>query len=436
MPQATATALPVDSESFSLDDAAVVFYSRAHDVSLERAAEISDWMAAVADPLSDLPTLTNTFADVRIVHGASDEAPDLPRGDVRIELRVTEPEDPELEIALAEIMSQRAGGRPVQLDLRRVPRTLAELDAIAAAEFARHEPSSVEAHYDFDAGEVTFSPAEGERPGFAWTSKCSNLAGGTMDGGRGILLSNPNLAGCFEADECTSGFPMRFAGTYGIATAGHCLDLYPKNSSGFVTNYTDRDTDLRYIYSYPTRYASTNAYWYRNPLDNNPIVDDGGYLRRVDASVGFPGRIWKYGADVWRNITAYEATFAPVGQTVCLSVSAASLSGAGEYCGEVIGPQTDHAGENALNARQWTEIDFSAGDYKDYNGPAAGGSGAPVYWSGRVYGLYSSADSCQGGLMLCNTARYYRVDSLYWDMRAITTDVHFICYPSTLCAMD
>lgn len=125
-------------------------------------------------------------------------------------------------------------------------------------------------------------------------SSCTNVTGGSLDGGRYIELDNDLLGGCQWERKCTSGFPMRFAGTYGVSTAGHCFDgngtNYPADSSGFVLNHTSRDADLFYVHQPTQRYASVNAYWQDGP--GTADDDDAGYLRRNDASVSYPGRIW------------------------------------------------------------------------------------------------------------------------------------------------
>jgi hypothetical protein len=371
-------------------------------------------------------------------HGASAEAPDLARGDVRIELSLTNRYDPKLTALLTQIQSHHAGQGPVEIVVDEVPRSLADLESVAAAQEG-WSTGSIEGHYSFGTGTVTTSTPEGPRPGFRMLSSCADVSGGTLDGGREVRVSNHSAPGCTTYSSCTTGFPMRFAATYGIVTAGHCIQHYPANSSGFVLNHTDRDTDLHEIWQPTQIYASANAYWHWGPFDprGTYYAHDVGYLRRLNSSTSYPGRIWKYSTGEWRNIVSYAGDPAPEGSTVCVSASAASENGAGEYCGAVIAADVNYAGEVA-EPTNFTEIHFPDpdGQFPIFHGPGDGSSGGPAYFAGIVYGIYSSADYCtELENFWCTPGRFEQVESAWWAMRSVSSDVHFICYPSQLCGL-
>lgn len=284
-----------------------------------------------------------------------------------------DPLDAELRNLVESIESLRVGTFEADVVVYQVPRSLAELDAIAADLLAGISPDSMAVEYDLDRGEVSLTPAPAPDPDAMWVSQCSNVSGGTLDGGRRIRLDNDALGGCQTEGECTSGFPMRFANTYGIATAGHCIDGigtdYAANSSGFVTNPSDRDTDMYWVYQPNSIIVSAYAYWRDGP-DIGPNDDDVAYLRRVDSSSSYPGQIWKWDTSEWRNIVGYEANSALAGMTVCAAASPAAVNGASTYCGEVIDPITNAFGIDS-GFQRWTEVDFTQGDY--HQGKSGGG---------------------------------------------------------------
>ncbi len=390
---------PVET-AFDEHDQEAIFYANYHGVPIERAVEVSNWMADVAPLLSDLHRLPDVFTHVRIAHGQS-TASDLPRGEVRVEVLVTDAQNSDLVAKLDAIEALRAGGRPAEVRVREVPRSLKALQALANAELARWPAGTREAHYDLEDGTVTFSAAEGPAEGFTWTAgRCSELSGGTLDGGRAHINHHP-LSGCGFIDRCTTGFPMRFADTYGIATAGHCMDQYAQNASGFVLNPTAADADLYEIWNPGTRYVSANAYWYDAPSGAEAFHHDAGYLRRTSASAAYPGRVWKYSTGEWRHITRYEEFWADEGTTLCVAASAAAEYGPGQFCGIVLDGLTDASGEDTdLAGLNFSEIHFDCTDPDIYpapircGGPGGGSSGGPAYYGGTVYGLVSNANDC------------------------------------------
>ncbi|HEX2765320.1 MAG TPA: hypothetical protein VHR55_01570 [Candidatus Limnocylindria bacterium] len=429
---------PVETE-FDANDAEVQFYANRHGVSLWRAVEVSNWLEDVAPLVTDLPTLSDVFADVRIVHGGSTKGSDLAVGDVRIEVSVTDPMDADFVTVRHQMESLRAGSRHVEVVVHEVPRTLAELDELATLALAREpDGGSFEVDYLISTGEVALRPVEssGTR---VWMNSCTNVTGGSLDGGRYIELDNDQLGGCQREARCTSGFPLRFAATYGVATAGHCLDLnganYAASSTGFVSNYQSRDADLFYVHQPTVRYASTNAYWHDGPGTTDD--DDAGYLRRNDASVSYPGRIWKWDTGEWRNITGYELTWAAVGMTVCNAASPAAVNGASTYCGEVTDNITNAWGDDVGYTR-WTEVDYDQGLYhKGYSG-GPGSSGGTMFYGGQVYGTQSASDvDCtDDDGYVCSPAQFYRVREFYWAMEAVTNDIQFICYNAVFCGFS
>lgn len=184
---------------------------RKHGVQLVRAVEIANWLEDAAPLLTALPELEQTYSDGRLLHGGSQAAPELPVGDVLVEIRVKDPLDAELRNLVESIESLRVGTFEADVVVYQVPRSLAELDAIAADLLARISPDTMAVEYDLDRGEVSLTPAPAPDPDAMWVSQCSNVGGGTLDGGRRIRRDNDALGGCQTEGECTSGFPMRFA---------------------------------------------------------------------------------------------------------------------------------------------------------------------------------------------------------------------------------
>ncbi len=429
---------PVET-SFDANDAEVLFYANKHDVPLARAVEIANWLEDAAPLLTALPELTATYADARLVHGGSDAAPELAVGEVRVEVKAKDPSDPDLRSLAESIESLRVGQFAADVVVHQVPRSLAELNSLAAAELARVDPDSVAVEYDFDRGKVILVPVPEPEPNTIWTSQCSNVSGGWLDGGRRIRLDNDTTGGCQTEAECTSGFPMRFANSYGVTTAGHCVDgigaNYAANSSGFVTNYSDRDTDMYWVYQPNDIFVSANAYWFDGPFIG-PNDDDVAFLRRVDTSAIYPAQIWKWDTSEWRHITGYELTYALVGMTVCAAASPASVNGAGTYCGEVIDSLTNAIGTDSGILR-WTEVDYTQGDYHVGKSGGPGSSGGTIFYGGFVYGMQSHASNCDAsGTLPCTPARYYRTLWLRYAMLDASSDVEFICYNAQFCELS
>lgn len=149
---------PVETQ-FEPNDAEVNFLANRHGVPIDRATDIANWLAHAAQPLTALPELTAIYTDARLVHGGSDAAPDLPIGEIRVEIRVTDPWDLDLRNLIAAIEGLRVGEFAAQVVVYRVPRSLAELNLLASEQMTGLEPGSVEVLYDFDRGEVTLTPA-------------------------------------------------------------------------------------------------------------------------------------------------------------------------------------------------------------------------------------------------------------------------------------
>lgn len=417
-------------------DAEVLFYANKHDVTLDRAIEIANWLEAAAPHLTDLPEIAEIYADARLVHGGSSAARDLPAGEIRVEVKVTDPGDPRLRSLIESIESTRFGTFIPSVVVEEVPRSLLELDALATQMLAGMSRESVVVEYNFERGEVTLTPAPPDT-GSMWASQCTNVSGGRLDGGRRIRLDNDTLNGCQAERGCTSGFPMRFAGTYGVTTAGHCVDAFGTNysadSSGFVDYPSDRDTDMFWVYQPDDIVVSAYAYWRDGPANGN-LDDDVAFLRRVDASSTYPGQIWKWDTSEWRNIVGYEASSAIYGMTVCVAASPAAANGASTYCGEVIDPITDSTGTDTGSYLRWTEVDFTQGDYNQGMSGGLGSSGGPVFYGGVVYGLFSRVSNCNSdGSGPCTPARYYRIGSMKVAMEAASADVKFICYNAVFC---
>ncbi|MGH7482066.1 MAG: hypothetical protein ACRELV_07915 [Longimicrobiales bacterium] len=425
---------PIET-TFEANDAEVIFYANKHGVPIHRAIEIANWMEEVAPLLTELPELTDTFADMRIVHGGTDATPALPVGDLRIDISAKDPSDPHLRGIVAEIEELKAGSSEVEVTVVQVPRSLAELDELASAELAAQSPKSVEIDYDIANGTLIVGPVPEPEADSTWLSQCANVTGGSLDGGRKIRLDNDGSSGCQTEIRCTSGFPMRFNSAYGITTAGHCTDAtfanYAASSTGFVTNYTDRDTDLYWVHQPNDIYLSANAYWYDGPAVGSND-DDVAFLRRVSSSSTHPGRIWKWDTGEWRNITGYETSFAPVGITVCAAASDASVNGASTYCGEVIDSVTNYAGGESGSLR-WTEVDYTQGSFNKDKSGGAGSSGGTIFYAGFVYGMQSHASNCPSSGGSCTPARYYRVSGVMLAMGAVSSDVKFICYNAVFC---
>jgi hypothetical protein len=366
---------PVET-SFEANDAEVLFYANKHDVPIERAIEIANWMEDATPLLTSFGEMRNIYTDVRLVHGGTDQAPDLAPGEIRVEVLATDLADADLGRAIAGLRSLRVGQFAAEIAVERAPLSLAELDALAATQLIGMDPSTVEIKYDLRAGEVTLTPAT-QRPDTMWANQCTNQTGATLDGGRRIRLDRDQQAGCQTETECTSGFPMRLNFAYGVTTAGHCTDAiganYGANASGFVLNYTDRDTDMYWVFQPNTIYVTANAYWHDGPAIG-PDDDDVAFLRRTSTATTYAGQIWKWDTSEWRNIIGYEASSAPYGITVCEAASPAALNPPSTYCGEVIDPVTNAFGVDS-GFQRWTEVDFTQGDY---NRDKSGGPGARV----------------------------------------------------------
>lgn len=426
---------PVESE-FDEKDAEVLFYAHRNQVPIPRAVEIANWMEDAAPFLTALPTLADIYGDARLVHGGSANAPDLQAGEILIEVRVTDPSDTRLMQMLGEIQRLSAGPGGIDILVKDIPRTLAELDAMAAASLSTtSDPSSMEVVYDFDKGEAALQSVDPDRAVGLWAGACADASGGSLDGGRKIRFDNDSMSGCQVEGECTTGFPMRFAATYGIATAGHCIDEvgvnYTVNASGFVLDHTNRDSDLFQIWQPTLVHASATAYWRDGP-GSGGNDDDIAHLRRVSANVTYPGRVWKWSTGEWRHITGYESIYALVGMTVCASSSQASQNGAGEYCGMVVDSVTNHLGDNS-GFQRWTEVDYEQGAFHQGISGGLGSSGGTIYYGGQVYGLQSNLCNCDPFFCPGTPGRYYRANEAYLTMWSINQDVEFICYDSIYC---
>jgi hypothetical protein len=426
---------PIET-SFEANDAEVKFYENKHGVSTSRAIDIANWLADAAPLLTALPELTDTYADARLLHGGSEAAPDLPVGEIQVEIKAKDPSDPELRRLVEAIEALRVGQFSADVAVYAVPRSLAELEALATEIMAQEDPALVQVEYEFDRGEVILTPVPPRDPDSIWTSQCTDVSGGWLDGGRRIRLDNDGIGGCQTERECTSGFPMRFANTYGVVTAGHCIDStgvnYAADGNGFVTNSADRDTDMYWVFQPNSIFVSANAYWFDGPAAGSND-DDVAFLQRTDGSALYPGQVWKWDTSEWRNIIGYESTYAVVGMTVCAAASPASQNGASTYCGEVIDSVTDAFGGESGFLR-WTEVDYTLGaDHQGISG-GRGSSGGTIFYAGHVYGLQSNADDCDPvGTSPCTPARYYRIASLKAAMQAVSTDVQFICYNAQFC---
>jgi len=429
---------PVETE-FDEKDTEVLFYARRNGVPIPRSIEIANWMEDAAPFLTALPTLADIYANARLVHGGSADAPGLPAGEVRVEVRVTDSGDPRLVDLRGEIERLSAGPGGIDVVVKDVPRTRGELEAIAAASLSRiSDPSSMEIVYDFDNGEVTLRSIDPDQDEGRWAGACADASGGSLDGGRKIRFDNDSLSGCQQEVACTTGFPMRFAATYGITTAGHCIDdtpgvgaNYPANASGFVLDQTNRDSDMYQIWQPTLLHASANAFWRDGP-GNGVNDDDVAYLRRVSANVTYPGRVWKWSTGEWRNITGYESTYALEGMTVCASASQASQNGAGNYCGMVIDDVTNYLG-NHTGFQRWTEVDYEQGAFHQGISGGLGSSGGTIYYGGQVYGLQSHLSNCSEAFCPGTPSRYYRANEAYLTMWSLNQDVEFICWHSVYC---
>jgi hypothetical protein len=149
---------PIET-SLDANDAEVRFYGNKHGVGIDRAIDIANWLEDAAPFLTALPELTDIYADARLLHGRSAAAPDLPLGEIQVEIKVTDPSDPDLRGLVESIAALRVGEFAAQVAVYRVPRSLAELNILASEQMTGLEPGSVEIVYDFDRGEVILRPA-------------------------------------------------------------------------------------------------------------------------------------------------------------------------------------------------------------------------------------------------------------------------------------
>lgn len=427
---------PVET-SFDAEDAEVIYYANRHGVPTSRAIDIANWLDQAQPLLTALPTLTDTYADARLVHGGADSEAGLAAGEIRLAVMVKDPSSSVLRDLLDDLESLTVGAFSVDVSVAEVPRSLAELEAQAEVEL-RDTSAPMTVEYDFEKGTVILSPAppgSSEFDGDVWASSCADVSGGQLDGGRRIQMDDPDYAGCQRISGCTSGFPMQLAYQKGVVTAGHCAEfLYPADSYGFVTNASDRDMDMYWVYQPNDIIASAYAWWYDGPVAGLND-DDVAFLRRTSSSATYPGQIWKWDTSEWRHITGYEADHALVGQTVCEAASPAAENGASTYCGMVVDWDTNYLGQNT-GYKRWTKVDFTQGDYHQGKSGGHGGSGGPMFYGGFVYGIYSTAPyDCPGdGTGSCTPAMFYRIDAMKQAMKAIISDVGFICYNSTICA--
>ena len=137
-----------------MNDPEVTSYGWHFGISDDRALEITIWMEQNAPILEDLQDLRGNYADARIIHGGRSGAevydPSMPPGEIRVEIRMKNTDDPAASALIGQI--QLIDG--ITMDVRQVPKSVSELDAEADRLFAANGDPSKEVVYDFDKGEV------------------------------------------------------------------------------------------------------------------------------------------------------------------------------------------------------------------------------------------------------------------------------------------
>jgi hypothetical protein len=148
--------------TFDEHDAESRFYADKHGVTAERAAEYANWQEAAQGWLTELPELTDIYADGRLLHGGSDAAPDLPVGEVVVQILVTDPNDPRLLEIVRALEGIRSGSFAADVNVAQVPLTLAELDQLVVEAAETWDGGDYDVVYDFHAGTVELVPFEGD----------------------------------------------------------------------------------------------------------------------------------------------------------------------------------------------------------------------------------------------------------------------------------
>lgn len=167
-PASTLRRLPASAPTettFDEHDEEARFYADKHGVSPERAVEYANWQEAAQGWLTELPELTDIYADGRLLHGGSEAAPDLPVGEVVVQILVTDPNDPRLLEIVQALEDIRSGSFTADVQVAQVPLTLVELDELVLEAAETWEGGDYDVVYDFHAGTVELVPFEGDTDG-------------------------------------------------------------------------------------------------------------------------------------------------------------------------------------------------------------------------------------------------------------------------------
>lgn len=132
----------------------------------------------------------NNYADARLIHGSARDSvvedSSLPPGELRLELRLTEPEIP----AVVDYIESIPALERVEVRIIQVPLSLAELERLAADVVV---PAGKKIEFDFDAGAVVLVdiPEHTLEPA---SCSLSSSQGGKLDGARPLRVYGNNCA--------------------------------------------------------------------------------------------------------------------------------------------------------------------------------------------------------------------------------------------------
>lgn len=400
---------PIETD-FDLNDAEISWYAERHGISLERSLEIANWMTQVGPVIEGLDEeLEGNYAQVRVVHGGAKGDPAMAPGEVRVELRMVDLNDPAIEPVVKAISTVNNQTEGVDLSLRAVPKSLKTLQEEAAEARLSHPDHRID--FDFDRGTLVFNPPEDvalanhDCPSVSGRLEGGRKIGFDVDGG-GCNLPGPGV--------CSAGLAAFMSGRYGITTAGHCFTSvgWPQ---GAVQNPINQVADSYWVSMPNTVYASGYPYYADDGTD-----DDVGFIARRLSSTVVPAAIYKHDTHEWRLTTHHEWSARALGLTLCISGSPASANGASTYCGEVIDEYVDTG--NVLFQR-WTKLDMTKGRFNQGIGPGQGGSGSPAFWGGTAYGNFTACLD----LPDCKTAYVYQVRYLWNALKAYSSDAKMLC---------